>query len=110
MNDPLGLIGSQGGGSGGGISPINPAGGARQASGQQQGDTSFKDVMLENLKQVNDLQQDATHAIEDLQTGQRDDVEGVILATQKADNAFRMLQAVRNKVVEAYQEVQQMRV
>ena len=41
---------------------------------------------------------------------QRDDVEGVILATQKADNAFRMLQAVRNKVVAAYEEVKQLRV
>lgn len=33
-----------------------------------------------------------------------------MLATQKADNAFRMLQALRNKVVEAYDEIKQTRV
>ena len=102
MNDPLGLIGSQGGG---GVSPINPAGGARRSPAE--GETNFKDVMLENLKQVNDLQQDATHAIEDLQTGQRDDVETVLMATEKADAAFRMLLSVRNKVLDAYEEVKQ---
>jgi flagellar hook-basal body complex protein FliE len=37
-------------------------------------------------------------------------VEGVILATQKADNAFRMLQQVRNRMMEAYDEVKQIRV
>jgi flagellar hook-basal body complex protein FliE len=65
---------------------------------------------MENLNHVNELQNDAREAVEDLATGRRADVEGVILATEKADNAFRALQAVRNKVVEAYQEFQQMRV
>ena len=59
--------------------------------------------------QVNKLQQDATTAIEDLQTGQRTDVEGVLTAAQKADTAFRMLVAVRNKVQAAYEEIKQMR-
>jgi len=99
MADPVGLIGASG--------AIPDPG--RRAGGAGASGAGFKNVLLENLKQVNELQQDATRAIEDLQTGQRDDVEGVILATQKADNAFRMLQAVRNKVVEAYEEVKQMR-
>ena len=71
---------------------------------------SFKDVLLDNLKSVNQLQQDATTAIEDLQTGQRNDLETVLMATQKADTAFRMLQAVRNKVMDAYEEIKQIRV
>ncbi len=75
-----------------------------------EGQSSFKDVLLDNLKQVNSMQQDATRAIEDLHTGKRGDLEGVVLATQKADTAFRMLQSVRNKVMEAYEEVKQMRV
>jgi flagellar hook-basal body complex protein FliE len=70
---------------------------------------SFKDVMLANLDEVNKAQQEATRAVEDLQTGQRTDLEGVIMATQKADNAFRMLQALRNKMVEAYEEIKQIR-
>lgn len=71
---------------------------------------SFKDVLLKNLDEANKLQQDATKAVEDLQTGKRTDLEGVLLATAKADTAFRMIQAVRNQVVSAYEEIQQMRV
>lgn len=71
---------------------------------------SFKQALLEQLSQVNDMQQKADDAIEAFATGERDDLEGVILATQKADTAFRTLLAVRNKVMDAYQEVQQIRV
>ncbi|MEL6797158.1 MAG: flagellar hook-basal body complex protein FliE [Planctomycetota bacterium] len=34
----------------------------------------------------------------------------MLLATAKADTAFRLLQQVRNKVFEAYREIQQIRV
>ena len=67
--------------------------------------------MLEaQIAKVNELQQDATQATEDLTAGRRDDVEGVILATQKADVAFRMLLQVRNKMMAAYEEVKQIRI
>jgi|TARA_R110002072_G_scaffold91700_2_gene204424 flagellar hook-basal body complex protein FliE len=81
-------------------------------SAQQQGQNSpdFKAVLMGNLKEVNALQQDATQAAEDLITGKRDDIEGVIAATDKADTAFKMLQAMRNQVMQAYDEVKQMRV
>lgn len=104
MADPLGLIGG-----------VGARGIGQSAAGPSQrpladGQSSFKDVLLDNLKQVNSMQQDASRAIEDLHTGKRGDLEGVVLATQKADTAFRMLQSVRNKVMEAYEEVKQMRV
>lgn len=102
MSDPLGLVGQ----SGGVARPSGPQAAKRGAEGGEE----FRQVLLENLKQVNKLQQDATRAVEDLQSGKRGDVEGVIQATQKADLAFQSLQAVRNKVVEAYQEIQQIRI
>jgi flagellar hook-basal body complex protein FliE len=71
---------------------------------------AFKDVLLKSLDEVNAAQVEATKAVEDLKTGQSTDVEGVILATQKADNAFRMLQSLRNRMMEAYDEVKQVRV
>ncbi|NUQ52360.1 MAG: flagellar hook-basal body complex protein FliE [Phycisphaerales bacterium] len=103
MADPLGFINQSAA-----ARSIQPRG-LSSHSGQQDG-SSFKDVLLDNLKEVNNLQQDATKAMEDLQTGKRSDLEGVILATQKADTAFQMLQALRNKVMEAYEEVKQTRV
>jgi len=102
MSDPVGLISSSGGA---GNLPPKPNGPSGPGGG-----ANFRDVLMENLNHVNELQNDAREAVEDLFTGRRSDVEGVILATEKADNAFRALQAVRNKVVEAYQEFQQMRV
>jgi flagellar hook-basal body complex protein FliE len=105
MSDPLGLIGSTGGVRG---LPLPDSG--RAGSPGQPAGPSFKDVLLRNIDEINKLQQDATQAIEDLQTGKRTDVEGVLIATAKADTAFKMIQAVRNQVVKAYEEIQQMRV
>lgn len=108
MADPLGLIGQSGG--------VNPAAYTRPAAGAvgnacpDPNAPSFKDLLMENIKQVNKLQAEATTAIEDLNTGKRGDVEGVLLATQKADTAFRMLVSVRNKLTQAYDEIKQLRV
>ncbi len=105
MSDPVGLIG-------GGAGPLRPdapaAGGGRPA--QNPDAPGFKDYLLKNLEQVNSLQRDATEAIEDIATGKRDDLENVLLAKEKADNAFRMLLQVRNKVMDAYDELKQIRV
>lgn len=103
MSDPLGII--QGGG---GVQ--GPRGGGQAGPAGEPEGPAFGDVLRENLNRVNELQQDATRAIEDLQTGQRDDVENVLMATAKADMAFQLLQQVRNKVVDAYQQIQQFRV
>lgn len=103
MTDPLGLIGG-----GGGVQPNAPMrpGGKPDA---QQG-PAFKELLLDNIRQVNDLQQDAEKAIEDLATGRRDDVANVMIAKQKADMAFKMLLQVRNKLVDAYEEIKDIRV
>jgi flagellar hook-basal body complex protein FliE len=44
-----------------------------------------------------------------MQTG-KGSFESMLIATNKADMAFKMMQAVRNQVIRAYEEVQQMRV
>ncbi len=103
MTDPLGLIGNSGGVQG----PIPPA---RNASAGDPAGPGFKEVLKQQIEQVNQLQQDAKEAIEDLATGRRDDIESVMIATQKADTAFRLFLQVRNKVMDAYEEVKQMRV
>ena len=109
MGDPLGLIGQSG------LGGVNPNAYARPQTvpGGVKADPNaptFKDLLMENIKQVNKLQAEATTAIEDLNTGKRADVEGVLLATQKADTAFRMLVSVRNKLTQAYEEIKQLRV
>lgn len=105
MADPLGLIGGVGG-----TSPIHGGQGPAGPNKTDPNAPDFKKLLMDELKEVNDLQQDATKAIEDLSAGRRDDLEGVLLATQQADTAFRMLLQVRNKMMEAYEEIKQIRV
>ncbi len=106
MTDPLGLIGQ------GGVHGVNPQQPSVRpgAAGPEADGPSFKDVLMKNIEQVNQLQREAETAIEDVSAGRRDDLEGVLLATQKADLAFRTLLSVRNKVQAAYDEIKQMRV
>jgi flagellar hook-basal body complex protein FliE len=106
MVDPLGLMRTTPT-----TGPMGPGGGSSPASRTPGVDgPTFKDVLLENLNKVNQLQADATTAIEDLQTGRRTDLETVLGATAKADTAFRMLLAVRNKMMDAYEEIKAIRV
>ncbi len=110
MTDPLGLIGSPAVGDAGGAVPSPPSGPPRPTGPGDATGPTFKDVLMENIEQVNKLQQDAERAIEDLYSGRRDDVDGVLIAKQKADLAFQLLLQVRNKMVSAYDEIRQMRV
>lgn len=105
MADPLGLISGSSGSLGGVGGPLS-----RPTERPDPGAPSFKDILLNNIKDANKLQQEATTAIEDLATGKRNDVEGVMVATQKADMAFKMLLQVRNKVQAAFEEIKQLRV
>ena len=108
MSDPLGLIPS------GPLRPIQPPSPLKPSVGRGIGTPvqgpSFKDVLMKNLQDVNTLQSDAQTAIEDLATGKRDDMAAVMTAKQKADVAFKMLLQVRNKMMDAYEEVKQIRV
>lgn len=103
MSDPLGLIQNTGG------TPQMPSQALRQKQGSGNG-PDFKNMLMKNLNEVNSLQKDASDAAQDLVTGKRNDLEGVVAATEKAETAFKMLQAMRNQVMEAYDEIKQMRV
>jgi len=83
--------------------PINP-----QVS---QGETaSFKDLMLEGINQVNTMQQQADQAVEQLVTGENVDPAVVLTSIQKADMSFRMMMQIRNKLMQAYQEIKEIRI
>ena len=83
---------------------------AQSAAGGTEGGASFKDVLKKSINEVNELQQEAEAAIQELAVGKRDDYAGVITAVQKADIAFRTLMQVRNKLIDAYQEFNRMRI
>jgi flagellar hook-basal body complex protein FliE len=54
---------------------------------------------------VGQLEGQARAAVDGLMSGSGVDVHQVMIATQKADMAFELALAVRNKAVQAYQAV-----
>jgi flagellar hook-basal body complex protein FliE len=70
----------------------------------------FKQFLLDNLNKVNTMQQDAGKLVNDMVMGKEQDITKVMTAVEKAGVAFDTLMAVRNKLVESYQEILRMRV
>ncbi len=95
------------------IDSIAPIGNLSQAKvGGVDGtkDDSFKNYLLESIQEVNSMQQKADQAVEDLMVGGDANPGEVLTAVQKADIAFKMMMQIRNKLVDAYNEVQNIRV
>ncbi len=82
---------------------------APQHTDQADGD-DFKKYLLDNLNKVNTMQQDAGKMVTDMVMGREQDITKVMTAMEKASVAFDTLMAVRNKLVESYQEIMRMRV
>ena len=71
---------------------------------------SFKNVLLKSIEDVNSMQKQADKAIETMMTGGDVDPAAVFTAFQKADTAFRMMMQMRNKMMQVYQEVRDIRI
>jgi flagellar hook-basal body complex protein FliE len=71
---------------------------------------SFTDVLLQGLEQVNAMQQDADQAVQALFTGGDVNAAEVLTAVQKADMSFQLMMQMRNKLVQAYQEIKELRI
>jgi flagellar hook-basal body complex protein FliE len=65
----------------------------------------FADLLTDAVSQVSQLEKQAHAAVEGLMTGSGVDVHQAMIATQKASMAFELALAVRNKAVQAYQQV-----
>jgi flagellar hook-basal body complex protein FliE len=82
---------------------------AAPASGAK-GSESFSSVLKSSLAEVNQLQQKADQAITALATGDKASLHDTMIAMEQADVSFRLMMQVRNKIVDAYQEIMRMQV
>jgi len=80
-----------------GTAQVSTSGGAAPAP--------FAYLLTDAVGQVNRLEGQAQATVQGLMTGSGVDVHEAMIATQKADMAFEMALAVRNKAVQAYQQV-----
>lgn len=71
---------------------------------------SFADTLGQAVQQVNQLQKNADTAITNLATGKTDNIADVMVQTEQADIALKLMMQVRNKIIDAYSEVMKMQV
>ncbi len=94
-----------------GIGPINPLGpGQTTQPAGETGGKDFKSVLLDSLDEVNRLQKQADQGVQRLISGETDNVAEVFTAVNKAGIAFDLLMEIRNKLQDAYRDIQQMRI
>jgi flagellar hook-basal body complex protein FliE len=98
MADPL--IGGIGSGSPGEMLPLPSSLTDRTKEGK-----SFGETLKESIREVNQLQQSAEEEARALAMGKTKDVAETLIAIEKANISFQLMMQVRNKLVEAYQEV-----
>ena len=70
--------------------------------------TSFIDHLEDAVKEVNQTQVAADKKATDLATGKDTNIHDTMLAASQAELGFNLMVQVRNKVLEAYQEVMRM--
>jgi flagellar hook-basal body complex protein FliE len=85
-----------------GMPQVAPAGKAAGQPGQ------FQSALSSAIDSIESLQNNAASSVQQFLTGQNEELHTTILATQKAELAFELGLQVRNKVVDAYQEIMKM--
>lgn len=71
---------------------------------------SFGDMLKNELNKVNDIQLNAEQATQDLLTGKATDIHQVMIATEEARLSLELAVQIRNKLVDAYQEISRMQI
>lgn len=92
-----------------GIPPIDPAKFSQQQVSQITGNQpQFVDTLKQTLQQAQQIQSEADQKVTALATGQGGDIQSAMVAVEKANLSFEMVIEVRNKIVQAYQDVYNM--
>jgi len=81
-----------------------------QSFGKEKSGTSFGEILKDAISTVNELQKQSNQEIQKLMTGESQDLHTTLIAVQKADLSFQMMMQVRNKIIQAYQEIMRMQV
>ena len=92
------------------LKPVEiPGGSARKANFANNNDIDFKNILKSAINNVNNLQSEADKAIVNLHM-EKGSLHGTLIAMEKANLSFQTIVQIRNKVVDAYQEVMRMQV
>lgn len=71
---------------------------------------TFSQFLNRSINEVNDMLGAADKSARDLAVGKTENLHDAMITMEKAETAFKLLVQVRNKVIDAYQEVMRMQV
>jgi flagellar hook-basal body complex protein FliE len=77
---------------------------------KQEAGKSFADTLKDAVQNVNQAQQIADIKMQEIATGKNHNIPEVMIAAEKADISLKLMVQVRNKIIEAYQEIMKMQV
>jgi flagellar hook-basal body complex protein FliE len=101
MPDPISLSG---------VGPVGPAGPARPTRPAGGAGEDFAALVKEQLQKVSRMQSEADEKVQELLTGENQNFTEVFTAARKAEVPFSLLMEIRNKLIDAYEEVKNLRV
>jgi len=81
-----------------------------QSSGVDKTEKDFARLMEDMISEVTRQQKEADQAVQDVHAGGGKNLHEAMIALEKADISTRYMVQVRNKVMEAYQEIMRMQV
>ncbi|HKK33994.1 MAG TPA: flagellar hook-basal body complex protein FliE [Desulfomicrobiaceae bacterium] len=86
------------------------AGPGPQEGQAEKGGRGFADVLQSSVEKVNDAQLQADEAVGKLHSGEAKNIHEVTIALEQADISLRLMVKMRNKAMDAYQEIMRMQV
>lgn len=81
-----------------------------QTAPVQQFGEKFGEALKNSLAEVNQSQLSANQAAEQIATGENQNLHEAMIKLEQADISLRLMVQIRNKAVEAYQEIMRMQV
>jgi flagellar hook-basal body complex protein FliE len=71
---------------------------------------SFRELLVEELQKVNSLQKNSEYLNNKLILGEVENIHQVMIAAEKADLALQLTLQIRNKILDAYNEIMRMQI
>lgn len=75
-----------------------------------EGKETFSDLLSRAINGVDETMKESDQNIQDFVAGKTDNVHDVMISMQRAQTSFQMMVEVRNKAVEAYNEISRMQI
>jgi flagellar hook-basal body complex protein FliE len=76
----------------------------------QKSQSPFADVLKDSISKVGEIEKEADQEAEKLARMETQDIHSTMIAIEKADITFQLMMQVRNKILNAYEEIMRMQV